>query len=191
MKFSIEVYGAEMVAENLKKAQEALIKARVYKMRDAVNYIKNHIKRTKLSGTVLHKRSGLLRKAIASSIDTVGNKVSGRVYPRIGGSNPPYPGIHETGKTIKPRKAQFLKIPLDPKMQTLKGKKLYPKYEDTFVRGKMISMKDTGKPVFSLVNSVRIPARPYMAPAARETESQVIKILGEIVPITVRAGNGL
>jgi len=186
----IEVYGAEQVAKNMRAARDAMIKARVYKMRDAVNYVKNYIKKSKLTGGVLHKRSGLLRKSILSAIDTRGAQVTGRVYPGIGGKYPPYGAVHEKGKTIRPKKAKYLKIPLDPAMQTLAGRKLYPKRDETFVKGNMIYMKDTGKPVFVLKSSVRIPARPYMAPSVRETETQVVKILGEIVPITIRAGNG-
>ncbi len=187
---TIEVYGAEQVARNLKAAQDALIKARVYKMRDAVNYVKNYIKKSKLTGGVLHKRSGLLRKSILSKVESTGALVTGRVFPGIGGKYPPYGGIHETGKTIRPKKAKYLKIPLDPAMQTLQGRKRYPANDETFVKGNTIYMKDTGNPVFILKSSVRIPARPYMAPSASETETQVIKILGEVIPITVRAGNG-
>lgn len=186
----LEVYGAEQVAKNLKAAEKALIQAKTYKMRDAVNYVKNHIKRSKLSGTVLKRRDGLLRSAISSAVVTVGNKVSGRVYPRIGGKYPPYPGIHETGKTIRPKHAKMLKIPIDPAMQTLKGKKLYPRREELRMVGNSLVMKDSGKPMFKLVKSVRIPARPYMAPSARETEGQVVKILGEVIPITCKIGNG-
>ena len=195
--FSVEVIGVENVCKNMEEARKALQDAKVYKMRDAVNYVKNYIKKNELSGQVLHKRSGELRKAIRSAIlRTIGGTdVIGRVYAAQGGKYIPYSGVHETGKEMTPKKSQFLKIPFNPEWQMLKNRKMYPKKEDTYIQrssaGNLIVFsRATREPLFVLVKSVKIPARPFIRPAREATRTKVIDILGQVVPITVRAGNG-
>jgi|GEM_PF-1281067 len=195
--YELQIVGVENVCKNLTSARKALQDAKVYKMRDAVNYVKNYIKKNELSGQVLRKRSGELRKAIRSVIlRTIGGlNVVGRVYVAQGGKYIPYGSTHETGKEMTPKKSQFLKIPFNPEWQMLKNRKMYPKKEDTFIQmsaaGNLIVFsRDTKEPLFVLKKSVKIPARPYMKPAKEATKMKVVDILGQVVPITVRVGNG-
>jgi len=194
--FDIELIGIEDVIKNLNAAEKSLQQAKIPKMREAISYVKSFIRKKELSGQVLHKRTGLLQKSIKGAIVKVGNlDIIGKVYAATGGKYPPHPKIHEIGAVIKPKRGKFLKIPLDPVLQTFDGKKLYPKKDELFVlktsSGKlMLFRKDTKEPVFNLVPSVRIPARPYMAPAVEKTKKKVYEILGEIVAIAVRRGNG-
>ncbi len=138
--YSVEVQGVEQVIKNLQAAEAEMKRAKVYKMRDGVNYTKNYIKNNKLSGQVLHKRTGRLKQSMCSKINTVGQDVIGRVFPRVGGRFPAYGRIHETGATIKPKKKEYLhfyigghwvkvkqvKIParpyLQPTTEEIKGK---------------------------------------------------------------------
>ena len=129
--YSVEVKGVEQVIKNLQAAEVEMKKAKVYKMRDAINYTKNYIKNNKLSGQVLQKRTGKLKKSIGNKINTSGQDVIGRVFPRVGANFPPYGYVHETGGIIKPKKKEYLhfviggnwvkvkqvKIPARPYMQ--------------------------------------------------------------------------
>lgn len=138
--YSIEIKGVEQVIKNLQAAEVEMKKAKVYKMRDAINYTKNYIKSNKLSGQALQKKTGNLKKSITGKINTSGQDVIGRVFPRVGGNFPPYGYVHETGAIIRPKRKEYLhfliggnwvkvkqvKIPARPYMQPtteeIKGK---------------------------------------------------------------------
>jgi len=139
--YSIDIAGVEQVVKNLQAAEAEMKKAKVYKMRDAVNYTKNYIKNNKLSGQVLNKRSGDLKKSITGKINSVGNDVVGRVFPRVGGKFPPYGVIHEIGATIKAKRKEYLNFVIGGNWVKVKQIKIparpYMQPTTTEIRGKI------------------------------------------------------
>jgi len=132
-----------------------------------------------------HQRGGL---ANSIQVQAIGNKA-------IVGSNLPYGHIHEFGGVIRAKKTKYLPIPLNMSARALaekggtgglktKGtfKLISPNFgrtlllvRDTKFKAKMYINGADGKrkyktlqntePVFLLKRSVRMPKRPFMAPA--------------------------
>lgn len=109
---------------------------------------------TRKAGVTLVER-GLLQRSIKS--EPKGN----RVVISAGGANVPYARIHHEGGIIRPKRAQYLTIPLTPKAKQFTARD-YP--GETFIRKGVIFAKDGDDitPIYALKKEVRMPARPYM-----------------------------
>lgn len=134
-----------------------------------------------LSGRVLRVGSGRLRASAQGSVDVSGDRVT--AVARVGGGGVgevPYASIHEHGGVIRPKRGRFLAIPMGPALKGGKngGAGMWPRDIPglTFIpikggaQGMLVKRMGRGKsaswvPWFHLVRSVRMPKRPYLAPA--------------------------
>lgn len=120
--------------------------------------------------------------------------VSVRIGPTI-----KYGEVHEFGMTIQPRTKKFLRVPVNNAAKTLNAKsanasllalgkfrifkskkgnlialgqdKVKSRQYVTNAEGKRVVKSSNDQPVFVLKKSVRIPARPFMAPALQWSAS--------------------
>ena len=81
----------------------------------------------------------------------------------------PYARIHEFGGEITPKRAQALFVPL---------KRNIKRWSPDLVRGED----------YVLVQRVRMPARPYLRPAADATRKEVARTLGDELEIRLKKG---
>lgn len=107
---TIRVVGDRQVIAQLKEMPTSVHAALVIKTKYLANKLRNYIRTDKLSGQVLHVRSGALRRSIQWDIIESVKAVFGRVFSA---GDVKYAGIHEFGgKTsphvIEPRKADAL-----------------------------------------------------------------------------------
>lgn len=184
----VAVNGFKETLANLDKAGKKVKTEKRIKMEKASVYLKNYIQKNKLSGDPLKRRSANLVNQMNYNVEDKNNITTGKVGNRM-----VYAAIHETGGTIKAKRAKYLTIPL-PAAMTPRGvlRKPARQWTDTFVRNKIIFQKKGKKvvPLFVLKESVTIPARPYISTALNETKNRIIDIIGEAITTAVKAGNG-
>lgn len=92
MKFTVEFSGAEEVRLKFLTLSETVRKQLVKSMRDAMISLRAYVAANKLSGQVLHVRTGTLRRSITQRVIESGNDVTGIV-----GTNVKYAPPHEYG----------------------------------------------------------------------------------------------
>lgn len=115
-----------------------------------------YIKEQKLTGQVLHVRSGNLRSSITPS--TVLNQagvMTGNIQAGFGNKSIIYARIHELGGVILPRKVDALKFKTDDG-------------------------------AWHTVKRVVMPARPYMRPAAEERRPLLLAQITEAIQAYIR-----
>lgn len=144
--------------------------------------IRNRIKsgkvtpKTNKSGTTL-VGSGRLANSISYQIS---NKTI------VVGTNLKYARIQHEGGLIKPKKAQYLAIPLSKDAKVKRPRE----FENTFIQ-KGIIFQDMGngkiRPIYKLQKQVEIPARPYMF-IDDNTQSRIVAIIGEAVKVRIKNG---
>lgn len=152
---------------------------------EAVKQIVAREVRLNLTGRVLRARTSRLRNSAQGTVESKGDRVE--YVARVGGGGVgavPYASIHELGGTIRPKRGRFLAIPMGPALRGGKkdGNSLWPRDIPglRFVpikggaQGLLVQRMAVGRsktktelvPWFHLVRSVRMPKRPYLAPAA-------------------------
>ena len=196
---TIAVRGAELVARNMERAARAFKAARRVRVQEAGRFVQAHVKTSKLSGNPLKRGSGKLRSSVRVYIEELADDYFAKVKP----TKHWYAAMHEAGGTIHPRQARFLKIPIAPRATirdyesnraawytfagaTASGWVIFGRPQGTTGRG---GMRDY-TPLYTLKTAVRIPARPFMRPAALECRERVVRIVGQAVETAVREGNG-
>lgn len=151
--------------------------------------------------TTLNVRSGRLRASITSSVEQAAGNFAIVLRAGTEGGTVPYARIHEEGGTIRPKKAQFLKIPVGPAL-TGAGVPRLParrgaggrsqkaqsalRFAPTAKGGVLIA--PDGQVWYVLRRQVTIPARPYLAPALRAVEPQLQTGLDRLVRAAVEGG---
>lgn len=141
--------------------------------------------------TGLNVRTGRLRSSIAGSVTMQPNSIEIKV--QAGGQSPNprqlirtaqtsnpgevrYARIHEEGGTIRPVRAQFLKIPIHHSLRTASGRSRTPSpsrrdpdltYAESAGGQRMLVHKTTGEVYYLLRRAIKIMARPYLAPGMR------------------------
>lgn len=149
-----------------------------------------------LSGRVLHTRTNRLR----NSAQAVANPEADTrvvVTARVGGGGVgevPYASIHEHGGVIRPKNGKWLAIPVGPALKGGKngGAGMWPRdipdlhYLELHAGRKAMLAKRVGRgkraqlqPWFILVRSVRMPTRPYLAPAVDAVVPTIPATIGE------------
>lgn len=135
-----------------------------------------------VSGDVLEVRSGRGR----SSITTDASKLPDAVTI---GSPLPYMAAHETGATIRPKRARVLTIPLaaarTPRgVARFSAREAATKYRSTFWQetpsGSLILFGSTSTaivPLFVGKRKVKLPARPWLRPAFERSLPEVAEQL--------------
>lgn len=140
-----------------------------------------------LTGQSLNVRSGRLRSSVRSEVIDDGSG-DWSLALRAGGGpkDVKYANIHEKGGIIRPVNARYLAIPLAI-ARTASGVSRYPSPRNVPVelafaqsrKGQPLLVerkgKNAGRPWYVLRTSVRMPARPYLAPAL----AQVAPVLQE------------
>lgn len=134
-----------------------------------------------LTGRVLRVRSGHLRASMAgfvrqeSGVIDVGVRAGGRVM--TGDAEVKYAAVHEYGEpaVMTPKRSKYLRIPLRA-AKTDAGVDRFPTslresaaglfYVRRAKNGKLyLFHKDTNKPWYQLVRSVKVKRRPFVRPA--------------------------
>jgi phage gpG-like protein len=147
--------------------------------------LERHIKTEKLSGQVLHVRSGRLRSSISHRLEQIGQDLTARV-----GTNLVYARIHEFGGTITAKRAANLAIPTGI-ARTPAGVPRYTArqlianpgvggFTRTFFRHhKLYGVTRGGRvrAAFILKKSVTIPQRSYMRTALREKQQEIVQTI--------------
>lgn len=196
--YSLTVTGAEQVKANLDRAARALRQARRVRVQEAGNFVRDHIKTSKLSGSPLKRVSGKLRSSVRVFVEETADDYFAKVKP----TKHWYAVAHEEGKTITPRRARFLKIPVAQR-SVIRQYEQNPAAWYTFAGSTATGWMIFGRPatttrraladfipLYALKTSIRIPARPFMRPAAAECKARVIRIIGEAVDTAVREATG-
>ena len=151
-----------------------------------------------VSGPILKVRSGQLRNSIQSKIDYQNGKIRSIIGSGARtGKRVPYANIHETGGIIRPRNAKALAIPF-PFAQAKSGagnvsaRGLFKQYPGRVFIAKGVIWLQRGKtdksivPMFSLVQSVKIPARHYISRTVSQYGGNVVKIVERWIDQTIK-----
>ncbi len=127
------------------------------------------------SGAALFRRSGSGLGSIARSVKVTSGKDLGTIVGRIGASFPM--SVHEKGATIRPKRAQYLAIPLPAALDN-RGvpKRKGPRdWQDTFVarsrQGNLLIFQKRGTgivPLYLLRKEVTIPPRLKLGETLRK-----------------------
>lgn len=131
--------------------------------------LENHIKRDKLSGTVLHVRSGRLRGSITHEVSRVGDDLIARIGTKL-----VYARIHEFGGIIRAKNHPYLVFPI-------RG------VQTTGARGQLLKRPRHTIETWVRVKQVTIPKRPYMVPALKGKRQEIIQTIAEEVGKAVTA----
>jgi phage gpG-like protein len=136
-----------------------------------------------LTGQSLNVRSGRLRGSVRSEVTDDGSDGWSLALRAGGGAKDvKYANIHEKGGIIRPVKGKYLAIPL-PIARTASGVSRYPSPRNVPVplafaqslKGQPLLVeskgKNAGRPWYVLRTSVRMPARPYLAPALAQIQT--------------------
>ena len=163
----IQIKGDRELALAFDKTVKAMPKSLERAVKKSLVVIKSSALRNLTGGNPLNVNTGRLRGSVQFVLKP-GKNPSGHVGPNVR-----YDSIHETGGTIRPVRAKFLTIPFPG----VKGRAR--DYQNTFIAKSVIFQKLAGggiKPLFSLKKSVRIPKRPYMAPALKKNINRIESI---------------
>ncbi len=152
---------------------------------EAAQKLERHVKKEKLSGQVLHVRSGDLRSSVTHVVSQEGQEVVARIGPHM-----VYAAIHEFGGTITARRVANLTIPVGPALnpsgianytaRQLIDNPAIGGFKRTFFKNhKLFGVTPGGKAVcvFVLKPSVMIPARPYMHPSLADMAQEIYGII--------------
>lgn len=129
--------------------------------------------------TQFKKGKGYLERSVGYKIVQTIDSVEGWIKPRAF-----YAGTLEFGKVIKPRYAQYMTFPL---LGGNSGATLYRRFRTQakesyhvmrFRVGKGAKAPDMADLSWHRVRSITVGAHPFVAPTARESESDVADILG-------------
>lgn len=143
---SLEITGTKEFVDRLNASPDVIRRALIAKVTALTLRLEAHVKQDKLSGQVLHAKTGRLRRAVASRVQEVNGQIIGTVYVS---NDVPYARIHEYGgKTqaheIVPVKAKALAFILGGKQVFFKRVQhpgsLMP--ERSYLRSSLDDMRD-------------------------------------------------
>ena len=141
--------------------------------------------RRRLTGEVLHYRSGALRRSTDGNATLVPGGWQIQLQAGGGRDDVAYARIHEEGGVIRPKRGRFLAIPLPPVLNARGLAKSKPRDQVlTFVpihggsAGLLVKPSGRGKrrtfvAHWFLTPRVTMPARPYLAPSMVEMAAKV------------------
>ena len=141
--------------------------------------------------TRLNVHSGRLRASIRGTVEQVSGDLAIVLRAGTDGGAVPYARIQEEGGTIRPKKGKYLKIPVGPALTGAGVSRLPPGRSGDFrfvptPRGGVLVGRD-GKVWYVLRREVRIPARPYLAPALAAAAPRLAASLDRLVRQAVGA----
>jgi phage gpG-like protein len=100
---TVEFANKQAVLDRFKRIPETTGMSVRDTMNALVLHLLGYIKTQKLSGQVLHRRTGQLSRSMTSLVEQDGKEIKGEVSTNI-----PYAFTHEFGATITPREANYL-----------------------------------------------------------------------------------
>lgn len=142
--------------------------------------VKHNIRGT-FKGSAIRRPKGKLLQSWTSATFERGGALVTAV-----GSSLIYAKIQEEGGTVVPRNKKFLAVPLTPAAAKARPLDFHDTYLIPSKSGFVIRQAGSDENLYALVKSVKIPARPYVAPAQRDTQAKVLKLVGGRVEILVR-----
>ena len=113
--------------------------------------------------TLLTRRSGRLSGSIAGRVQRRPGYLAVRLSAGGGGEDVKYAAIHEYGGTIYPKRGKYLRFPVSDDAFT----------QDNAPSGAGVSRGEGGS-LWASVESVTIPARPYLQPSIDDIEARMI-----------------
>lgn len=128
--------------------------------------------------------TGQLRNSIVSRRPDVS-----ATHVRLG-SNLPYAAIHQAGGRITPKRAAKLWIPLTPEARKMGPRRFMSRNPGAFIlKGKSVATRTASglKFHFALVDSVTIPARPYLGIGPVQAR-EITKFVGAWIGRALREG---
>lgn len=96
MPIGLTVYGKDKLVQGFRTVAAQLTSVVTEEMRHQMTMLADYVRRTKLSGNPLNRRSGRLSRSISGQASAQGHKVIGV----IGSKGVPYAHVHETGGTF-------------------------------------------------------------------------------------------
>jgi len=141
------------------------------------------------ASTRLNVRSGRLVASIAGRVVKRKGYVGLKLSAGGGGDDVKYAATHEYGATIRPVNAKYLAIPIHPSLKTAAGVGKVPGPRDIgglafaqSLKGQpLLVHQKTGAAWFLLRQQVKIPARPYLAPAMELVEAKMIPEVSQVL----------
>ena len=132
VKLNIKVIGTDVLARRFHSAAQRATQVMREKMWVALSGIEGQIKE-KLSGKVLHVRTGRLRSSVTSRVEGMGKDIMGKV-----GTNVVYAPVHEYGAEIRPKKRRYLTFQVEGHWVNVKAVKIprRPVWEPTLRENK-------------------------------------------------------
>lgn len=159
------------------------------RLNSAVAYVRERYLTGGTTTDRLAVRSGRLRAAFTAEVLTAGQDVTGRIGYLY--ETPPGVAVHEgwpdnrSSTTIRPRRAQYLAIPLTEEARRGAPRSFGGTFVQTSRRGNLLIFQKTGggtiQPLYLLRQEVTVPARP----ALRPTMAQFLPLIVEDIRIAV------
>lgn len=128
----------------------------------AVRQIQRRIREARVRPRTPGKQVALVRRGLLLRSVKYARLNNSEVVISAGGADVPYARIHHEGGIIKPRRAQYLAIPLTPEAKRHQPRR-FP--GATFIaKGVIFSKAPDGNitPQYALKKEVKMPKRPYM-----------------------------
>ena len=180
---SVRLFGVREVSRGLTGAKAAFVKESSKAMKRVLGGLDRQVKKN--IDRQFKKGRGNLRKTV-KRVKVGLRGVSGSIRPRFG-----YARVFEEGETLRPAKSQYLRIPFPGTDRRLGAGK-----ESFIAKSKagnlIIFRRNAGnpRPVAVLVRSVKMPKRPFLAPALRTRQSSIIDEMGDayVASVNIRQG---
>jgi hypothetical protein len=168
--------------------------------KEAALEVENRIK-LNISGKLLKVRSGALRNSIQSRVLVNNDGIVGIVGSGVrSGKRTAYADIHESGGTIRPKRAKFLTIPTSH-AQTPAGVTRFSaravfegrtQYDSAFIkRGVIFGVNKAAKsitPLFILKREVTVRASGYLSKSLAQSTKKIMQILRTNVQRVLKNG---
>lgn len=182
MKVKVES-NAQEIAQELEDGVTQYKRELKWQMFRALSLLEGQIMQNIRKNAGLQVRTGSLLNSIPASKKVT--EINGAVTGEIGPEGVEYAAIHEFGGTILPKKAKNLTIPTEfnrrrdglPKITV---RDLMAMKGQSFIANSAIFKKEGDQitPMFWLKKSVTIPKRPYLFPALKSKEKEILDNFG-------------
>jgi len=118
IELNVKIIGADVLARKFQSASQRASQVMREKMQIALYGLEGQIK-DKLSGKVLHVRTGRYRSSITNRIEETGIDIVGKI-----GTNVVYAPVHEYGATIRPKRKKYLTFQMEGHWVNVKAVKI-------------------------------------------------------------------
>jgi len=159
MGINLSVYGKQEYVQKFREISQSILPAITHEMQTQMTELADYVRRNKLSGDPLNRRSGRLSRSINGQAFATGNVVTGVV----GSKNVPYAHVHEDGGTFD--------IPLHTRLiSQVFGRPIVPKQ------------------IWVSQHSATFPQRAFLKPSLKENEDKIKNAL-RLTVLDIMGGN--